>query len=108
MANFILRQGAITAKLSEVSYLPPEGFEEDNTWYVADESISAESDTKLTNGPATIEHGGMEFPVSVNAIDIEAPPGEEDEEFEEGGPACTIEIGYAEGPQKLARALGLL
>lgn len=34
--------------------------------------------------------------------------GEEDEEPEEGEPACNIGIGYAEGLPTLALALGLL
>lgn len=108
MAKFTLRQGNVTAKLSEVSYQPAEGFQEDNTWYVAEESISAESKTELTDGPATIQHGGMEFPVTVTVLKFETPPGEEDEEPEEGESACAIEIGYAEGLPKLALALGLL
>jgi hypothetical protein len=105
MAKFTLRQGNTTAKLSNVSYSPSEGFVEDNTWHVAEESISADSDAKLTNGPATIRHDGMEFPVTVR--ELLTLPGEEDEEPEEGEPACTIEIGYAEGVSKLALALGL-
>jgi hypothetical protein len=108
MGNFTLRQGGVTAKLSEVSYMPAEGFQEDNTWHVAEESISAASDTILTNGPATIQHGGMDFPVTVTVLEFESLPGEEDEESEKGEPARTIEIGYAEGLPKLALALGLL
>lgn len=108
MAKFTLRQGAVTAKLTEVSYQPAEGFQEDNTWHVADEVISAESDTKLTNGPATIQRGGMEFPVTLTVLEFETLSGEEDEKLEEGEPACTVEIGYAEGLPKLALALGLL
>lgn len=107
MTTFALRQGAVTAKLSEVSNRPAEGFQEDNTWQVVYESLSAESDTKLTNGSATIQHGGMEFPVTVTVLEFETLPDEEDEECEEGEPACTIEIGYAEGLLKLALALGL-
>ena len=107
MAKFTLCQGDVTAKLSEVSYMPAEGFQEDNTWHVTEESISAESDTKLTNGPATIPHAGMNFPVTVTVLEFETLPGEEDEEPEKGEPACTIEIGYAEGLPKLALALGL-
>ena len=107
MKEFTLRQGDVTATLSEVSYLPPEGFQEENTWHVTDESISAESDTKLTDGPATIQHGAMNFPVTVTVLEFETLPGEEDEEPENGEPACTIEISYAEGLPKLALALGL-
>lgn len=101
-----LRQGVVTAKLSEISYRPAEGFEEDNTWHVSDEILLAESDTKLANGPATIKHGGMEFPVTVTVLEFK--PDEDDEGGEDGEPACTIEIGYAEGLPKLALALGLL
>jgi hypothetical protein len=107
METFSLRQGNVTAKLSEVSYMPAEGFQENNTWHVAEESISAESDIKLTNGQATIQHGGMNFPVTVTLLESETLPGEEDEEPEKGESACTIEIGYAEGLPKLALALGL-
>lgn len=105
MPKFDLRQGSVTAKLSEVSYRPAEGFQEANTWHVADESLLAESDTKLANGPATIKHGGMEFPVIVTVLEFDD---EEDEGGEEGESACAIEIGYAEGLPKLASALGLL
>lgn len=106
MPKLDLRQGAVTAKLSEVSYRPAEGFEEDNTWHVSDESLLAECNTKLADGPATIKHGGMEFPVTVTVLEFE--PDEEDEGNDEGEPVCTIEIGYAEGLPKLALALGLL
>jgi hypothetical protein len=74
MAKFTLRQGNVTAKLSEVSYQPAEGFQQDNTWHVAEESISAESDTKLRNGPATIQHGGINFPVTVTVLEFEMLP----------------------------------
>lgn len=107
MENFTLHQGAVTAQLSEVSYQPAEGFQEDNTWHVAEESLSAEADTKLTDGPATIRHGDKDFPVKVTVLEFESLPGEEDDELEEGEPACIIEIGYAEGLPKLAMALGL-
>ncbi|MEI6194271.1 MAG: hypothetical protein WCS42_08065 [Verrucomicrobiota bacterium] len=40
----------MTAKLFEGTYRPAEGFQEDNIWYVTDESLLAESDTKLVNG----------------------------------------------------------
>ena len=105
MPKYDLRQGALTAKLSKVSYRPAEGFKEDNTSHVSDETLLAESDTKLSNGPATIKHGGMEFPVTVTVLESDD---EEDEGAEEGEPACAIEIGYAEGLPKLASALGLL
>src|SRR4030095_489630 len=108
MAKPILRQGDVIAKLSKVSYRPAEGFQEDNTWHVAEESISAESDTKLKDGHATIQHDGTEFPVTLTVLEFETLPGEEDDESEEGDPACAIEIGYAEGLPKLALGLGLL
>lgn len=108
MSKFALRQGPVSATLSDVSYRPAEGFQEDNTWHVADESLWAESDTKLVNGPATLKHGGMEFPVTVTLLEFETLPDEEDDGDGEGEPACTIEIGYAEGLPKLALALGLL
>ncbi|MEP6670198.1 MAG: hypothetical protein ABJF10_13640 [Chthoniobacter sp.] len=98
----------MTANLSEVSLRPDEGFQEDNTWHVAEATISADSDTKLRDGPATILYGGIQFPVTVAVLEFETLPGEEDEEPEADEPACTIEIGYAEGLPKLALALGLL
>ena len=107
MAKFTLRQGDVTASLFDVSYLPAEGFQEANTWYVAEERISAESDIKLKNGPATIRYGGMNFPVTVTVLEFETLPDEEDGDPEEGEPACSIEIGYAEGLHKLALALDL-
>jgi len=108
MAIITLRQGNVTARLSEVSYQPAEGFQEDNTWHVDDESISAESDAKLANGPATIQHGGIVFPVDVTVLEFETLPDDDDDEPEESDSVCTIEIGYAEGVPKLALALGLL
>ena len=107
MAKFTLRQGDVTANLFDVGYLPAEGFKEANTWHVVDEWVSAESDTKLKNGPATIQYGGMNFPVTVTVLEFETRPGEDDEDPEEGEPACSIQIDYAEGLPKLALALGL-
>ncbi len=97
MAHITLRQGNVTAKLSEVSYLPDEGFEEDNTWHVSEASISAESDTKLVDGPATIQHAGSDFPVVVTVF------GEEEDEN-----SFPIDIGSTADLSKLAQALGLL
>jgi hypothetical protein len=108
MKEFTLHQNDVTAKLSAVCYQPTKGFQEDNTWHVAEQSMSADSDTELTNGPATIQHGGKEFPVTVTVLEFETLPGEEDDEPKEDEPACTIEIGYAEGLPTLALALGLL
>ena len=109
MKDFTLRQGGVTAKLSQLGYSPDTGFQEDNTWYVDEAYISAESDTKLTNGPAVIEHDGKDFPITVRVLEIEASPEEdaEDEDDEWKNPVCEIEIGYAEGVKELARALGL-
>ena len=108
MADISLRQGDVIAKLSQVCYRPDEGFQENNTWYVADASISADSDTKLVNGPATIEHEGMKFPVTVRVLECESLSNDEDEDSEWPNPVCMIEIGYAEGLPELADALGLL
>ena len=108
MANFTLRQGDVIAKLSQVCYRPDEGFQGDNTWHVAEASISADSDKKLADGSAIIEHEGKEFPVTVSVLECETPSDEEDEEPEWANPFCTIEISCAEGLPKLALALGLL
>ena len=108
MAKTILRQGKVTAKLSELVYEPAEGFQEDNTWHVADETISAESNIPLQDGPATIQHRGTEFSVTVTVLEFETPPGEDEEEPEDGETACVIEIGYEAGLPKLALAFGLL
>jgi hypothetical protein len=105
MSNVTLRQGDVVAKLSEVCYRPDEGFLEDNTWHVAEASISAESDTKLKDGLATIEYDGKEFPITVSVLEFELGPDEEDDESES---ACTIDIAFAEGLPKLAQALRLL
>jgi hypothetical protein len=105
MVNLTLRQGDVIAKLSKVRYRPDEGFQEDNTWQVAEASISVESDTKLRNGPATILYEGREFPVTVSVFELEMVPGQEDGEDES---ACTIEIACAEGLPTLAHALRLL
>jgi hypothetical protein len=55
--------------------------------------MSSESDIKLTNGPATIQHGGIEFSVTVTVLEFQTQLGEEDEEPKEGEPAGAIEIG---------------
>jgi len=55
-----------------------------------------------------VQYGGTEFPVVVTVLESEMLRGEEGEEPEKGEPACTIEIGYAEGLSRLALALGLL
>lgn len=104
MSKVVLCQGEVIATLSDLSYRPAEGFHEGNTWHVSEETLLGESDKELANGPATIKHGEMEFPVTVTLLEFETLS---DEESEEGGPACTIEIGYAEGLPKLALALGL-
>jgi len=100
--EFTLRQGDVTAKLFNVAYEPAQGFEEGGTWGVAEEYISAESDTKLSDGPATIQHGGTEFPTTVSVFE------KEDEETQVDEPACTIDISYAAGLSDLAQALGLI
>ena len=108
MEKHTLHQGGTTAILSEVAYHRPEGFQESNTWHVTQETISAESGTKLKNGSATIQHGKQTFPVTVTLVELERLPGEEDGEPEDDEPACRIEIEYVEGLPKLAFALGLL
>ena len=105
MPKIILRQGSVTAKLSEVFYQASEGFLADNTWCVSDECITADSDVKLTSGPAMIQCGAKEFAVTVTVFEFEH---EEDEDIGEGEPACNIEIGHGESLPKLALALGLL
>lgn len=107
MASSFLSQGDVTAGLSEIFYKPAEGFQEGNTWYVAEESISAESDRELTDGPATLHYTGKQFPVTVSVLEFEAEPGDEDAEIEGAEPACIVEIDFDEGLPKLARALGL-
>lgn len=110
MADFTLRQGDVVAKLSQLGYRPDEGFQEANTWYVAEASISADSDTKLSNGPATTEHDGKEFPITVSVLESERPAKEDDQDEDDGwkNPVCEIEIRHAEGLPKLAKSLGLL
>ncbi len=108
MKQYALHQGGITALLSAVAYQEPQGFEESGTWHVIEETISAKSDAKLINGPATIQHGERVFPVTVTLFELEMLPGEEGAESEDDEPACHIEIGYAKGLPKLALALGLL
>lgn len=100
-----LRQNGKTAKLSNVTYCQPEGFQESNTWHVSAETINAESDIKLTSGEATIQYGSAVFLVTVEVVEFEVLPGEQAAEDE---PASFIEIGCADGLPKLALALGLL
>jgi hypothetical protein len=103
MADFRLRQGEVLATLSEVDYQAAKGFQEDNTWHVDDEVITADSDVPLKDGPAILLHEGQEFPVSVNVFEFEG-----DDEPGEEGPACFIDIGSADGVAKLATTLGLV
>ena len=105
MSKIILRQGTVTAKLSEVFYQAPKGFLEDNTWCVSDEYITADSDVKLTSGPAIIQYGAKEFAVIVTVFQFED---EEDEDIGEAEPTCNIGIGYGENLAKLAVSLGIL
>jgi ribonuclease D len=90
--KYTLRQGKISAHLSELAYHPSEGFQESNTWHVSEEAITAHSDRKLADGPATIHCGSADFPVTITLMDS----------------AHSIEIACAEGLPKLALALGLL
>jgi hypothetical protein len=106
MAKIILRQGGVTAKLSDVLYRPNEGFLEDNTWCVDEESICADADAPLKTGPATIQHGGMKYEVTIRVFVTEMESDEEaDDDVEATWP---IEIECEAGLQKLALALGLL
>ncbi len=98
----------MTAELSEIFYHPDEGFEEDNTWHVAEASISADSNVKLADGEATIRHGNSEFAVNIRVLNTEVSSDEENEETENREPAYSIEIEHDEGSHKLALALGLL
>lgn len=108
MEKYTLRQGGATARLSEVAYHRPEGFQERGTWYVTEETIRAKSDVKLINGPAKIQYGEKTFSVTVTLVELEQLPGKEGGEPEADEPACHIEIGNAKGLPKLALALGLL
>jgi hypothetical protein len=103
-----LRQAGITAKLSQVEYHQPEGFQEDNTWYVSEETLTADSDTQLASGPATLMYDGKTYQVAVTVLEFEPIPGQEDEGPEPGEPVCSIEISTPGSLPKLALALGLL
>jgi hypothetical protein len=108
MAELTMRQGDLVGKISVV-YQPEEGFEQEGTWYVAEASITAESDTKFASGPAVIEHGGKELPVIASVfVDTSADEEEEDDDDEWKTPACELEIRGSEGVRDLAVALGLL
>ena len=102
MANITLRQNDMSANLSDACYHPDTGFIEDATWQVAEAVIRADSDTTLESGPATIQCGDEEFAVTITVY------GHDEDEIEEGDPACMIDIAYSKGLQKLALALGLL
>lgn len=102
-----LRQGTVTATLSELAYHQPQGYQEAGNWYATEEVIAAGSDTQLECGPATLIHDGKEYPVTVTVMEFEEVPGEDDEP-EPGEPACYIEMDHADGLPKLAYALGLL
>lgn len=104
VAKYTLRQRDVTANLCQLSYEPAEGFEENNTWHVAEEFLSAESDTELTDGAATIQYAGKEFPVTVTVLER----GKSDEEPDGDESVCSIEIGFAAGVSQLAMNLDLL
>lgn len=92
MPKITLHQGDVTANLKEVAYNPAEGFQEEGSWHVVEESISAIPDAKLASGPATIHCGEATFSVSVTVFHQER----------------TVEIACPDGLPKLALALGLL
>jgi len=106
METFKLRQGDTIATLSEIEYQGAEGFQEDNAWHVAEETMTAESNVNLNDGPAVILHNGKEIPISVNILKFESSPGQEPES-DGDEPACTIDISHAEGLTKLAITLGV-
>jgi len=108
MAKITLRQGEIITLLSEIAYHQPEGFQEQGTWHATEQVITADSDTKLECGPATIQRAGRCYHVTVTVMEFQKQPGEEDDEPEEDEPVCSIEIDYVDGLPKLAYALGLL
>ena len=97
IAMITIHQGKVTAKLSEVSYRPARGFQEDNTWHVAEEAITAEADTPLITGLAMIRYGRMEFEVTVTVFEVEMLPGEVDEENEDCKLTYSLEIEYEPG-----------
>ena len=102
MANYILRQGTVTANLFDITYRQSEGFFEDHAWHASEATITAESDTKLTAGPGAILHDDQSYAVTVTVWEF----GVSDDEEEES--TFTIDIDHPEGAARLASALGLV
>jgi|GEM_PF-3471594 len=104
-----IKQNGITATLSEVTYHGAQGFVEDNTWQVAEETICAASDKDLIDGLAMIKCNGTTFFVKVTLLKYDKEPADEEQEDLEEEPACEIQIYPSEGSvEKLAASLGLL
>jgi len=105
MSKITIQQGAVKATLGEVCYHGAEGFQESNTWHVAEAVIRAELDPKISSGPAQLHRDGKTYPVIVEVLQFVEEP--EDEIEDE--PACEIEIKPIEGKlAQLAIDLGLL
>jgi len=108
MSKITIHQNWISAVLGEVCYHPNEGFQQDNTWHVNEETIRAELPTKLQSGPAEIRRNGKSFSVIVEVLQFVEEPAEERDEIEEE-PVCEIEIKSIETTlPNLALELGLL
>lgn len=94
--------------LGEVCYHGVEGFQESNTWHVAEAVIRAELDTKISSGPAELHRDGKTYPVIVEVLQFVEEPADEEDEIEDE-PACEIEIKPVKGKlAQLAIDLGLL
>lgn len=113
MNNYTIRQGDVSATLSEVSYSPVSSDIENNTPYVIEDFISADADRELTTGGATIHYNGNTYPVLIEVwptpMSNEQADGEDEDGDEETEPTFSIEITPTEGTlPRLADMLGLL
>jgi len=91
-----------------LDYSPPHGVIEGGQAYVIEESLMAESDEVLEDGPATLSYAGKTFEVVVTVPEYPDPDAEEDAVDEPA--ACEILIDYSSegGLEKLAQELGLI
>lgn len=109
MSAMTIHQNGIQAGVESIEYRGAEGFQEDNTWHVLEETLDAELDTKIASGPAEIHYKGRVFRVTVDVLHFENEDDDDDVdglEDEEKNPECMIRISTPSGLEGLAEALG--
>jgi len=106
--SYKLKQGTTIATLANLDYAPADGVIEGGQAYVIEESLIADSDEVLEDGPATMLYAGKSFEVVVTVMDYEDPDAEEAPVDEAA--ACEILIDYngEGGLEWLAQELELI